>query len=60
MTAARIQLQLPIPYKTEPRNDERVRRYLDRGYRIAQYQRLSDSEVLVTLDAPDKPEASRR
>lgn len=58
--ASRIQLQLPIPYKTEPRNDERLRGYLDRGYRIASYQRLSDSEVLVTLDAPGEPDASKR
>lgn len=49
---ARIQLQLPIPYKREPRDDEQVRGYLDRGYRILAWQRLSDQEAVVTLEAP--------
>lgn len=48
----RIQLQLPIPYRREPRDDERVRRYLERGFRIAHYQRLTDQEVVVTLEPP--------
>ena len=55
MAPARIQVQLPVPYSREPRNDERLRSYLDRGYRILQYQRLSDSEVVVTLEAPANP-----
>ena len=50
--AGRIQLQLPIPYRREPKDDARVRRYLDRGYRIAAYQRLTDQEVVLTLDPP--------
>jgi predicted GNAT superfamily acetyltransferase len=52
MPAALIQVQLPVPYRREPRNDERLRSYLDRGYRIVHYQRLSDAEVVVTLEAP--------
>jgi hypothetical protein len=47
--AARVQLHLVLPYKFEPREDHRVRGYLDRGYRIVQLQRLSDREALVTL-----------
>ena len=52
MPAARIQVQLPVPYRVEPRDDERLRAYLDRGYRIVHYQRLSDAEVVVTLESP--------
>lgn len=52
MSSNRIQLQLPIPYRLEPRDDERVRRYLERGFRIVQYQRLTDQEVVVTLEPP--------
>jgi hypothetical protein len=47
----RLQLQLPLPYGREPRNDERIRRQLDLGWRIAQLQRLTDQEVLVTFEA---------
>ena len=47
----RLQLQLPLPYGQEARDDERVRRQLDLGWRIAQLQRLSDKEVLVTFEA---------
>jgi len=43
----RIQLQLPVPYHLEPRDDARVRSYLERGYTIVQYQRLTDQEVVV-------------
>ena len=52
MDGSRIQLQLPIPYKRQARDDERLRRYLDLGFRILSYQRLSDQEVVVTLAAP--------
>jgi len=47
VSSDRVQLQLPIPYHREPRDDERVRRYLDRGFRIVQYQRLTDQEVVL-------------
>lgn len=47
----RVQLQLVLPYKFEPMRDERIRKYLDRGYRIEQFQRLSDQEALITLRA---------
>jgi hypothetical protein len=47
----RVQLHLVLPYKFEPRQDRRVRSYLDRGYRIRQLQRISDREVLITLSA---------
>jgi hypothetical protein len=46
----RLQLQLPLPCGREPRDDERVRRQLDLGWRISQLQRLSDHEVLVTFE----------
>ena len=47
----RIQIQMPLPYGREPRNDERIRGQLDLGWHIAQLQRLSDQEVLVTFEA---------
>ena len=53
----RLQLQLPLPSGREPRDDERVRRQLDLGWRIVQLQRLSDQEVLVTFDAPSSDQA---
>jgi hypothetical protein len=46
----RVQLQFPLPSGREPRDDERIRRRLDAGWRIAQLQRLSDQEVLVTFE----------
>jgi hypothetical protein len=47
----RLQMQLRLPYGRELRDDERVRRQLDLGWRVAQLQRLSDQEVLVTFEA---------
>jgi len=45
----RVQLHLVLPYKFEPRQHHKVRGYLDLGYRIVQLQRVSDREVVVTL-----------
>jgi hypothetical protein len=50
-TNRRIQLQLALPYGREARDDEQVRQRLSLGWRIAQLQRLSDKEVLVTFEA---------
>ncbi len=48
-----VQLHLSQSYKLEVRTHPEVRRYLDRGFRITQLQRVTDKEVLVTLtDAP--------
>jgi hypothetical protein len=47
----KVQLHLLLPYKFHPREHPRIRRYLARGYGIAQLQRLSDREVVVTLVA---------
>jgi len=47
----RLQIQLPLPYGREPRNDELIRHQLDLGWRISHLQRLSDQEVLVTFEA---------
>ena len=48
----RLQIQLPLPYGRELRDDDRVRRQLAQGWRIAQAQRLSDQEILVTFELP--------
>jgi hypothetical protein len=45
----RFQMHLVLPYKFQPREDPRIRRHLDRGWRIVQLQRLTDREVVVTL-----------
>jgi hypothetical protein len=47
----RLQLQIPLPYARPLRDDARVRSQLDLGWRIAQVQRLSDQEVLVTFES---------
>ena len=47
----RLQLQFALPYGREAKDDERIRRQLELGWRIAQLQRLSDQEVLVTFEA---------
>ena len=48
----RVQIQVPLPYGREPRQDERIKRHLDEGWRISQLQRLTDQEVLVTFEVP--------
>jgi hypothetical protein len=53
----RIQVQFPIPYSREAKDDERVRSYLDRGWRIAQMQRLSDQEALITFETDEAASA---
>jgi hypothetical protein len=53
----RLQLQIPLPSGRAPKDDERVRRQLDLGWRIEQLQRLSDQEVLVTFGAPSSDQA---
>ena len=45
----RVQLHLVLPYKFEPRQDRRVRDYIERGYRIVDLQRITDREAFVTL-----------
>ena len=47
----KIQVQLVLPYKDEPRSHRTVRAYLDRGYRIVDLQRVTDREVVVTFAA---------
>jgi len=46
-----LQIQLPLQSGREPKDDERVRRQIDLGWRIVHLQRLSDQEVLVTFQA---------
>lgn len=48
----RLQIHLVLPYKHEPGEHPRIRKLLDQGYRITQYQRISDREVIVTLVRP--------
>jgi len=55
----RIQLHVVLPYRFEPREHHRIRGWLDRGYRIADLQRVTDREVLVTLEAPLPPPESK-
>lgn len=48
---SRIQFYLTLPYKHDPIADPLVRAYLDRGYRIVQFQRLTDRDAVVTIEA---------
>ena len=51
----RVQLHVVLPYKADPVEHNHVRSYLDRGYRIEQFQRITDREALVTLGVPESP-----
>ena len=53
----RVQLHLVLPYKVDPIEHNQIKTYLDRGYRIEQFQRITDREAVVTLSAPE-PTAS--
>jgi len=50
----RLQLHLVLPYKAQPADDPRIRRYLDDGYRIEELQRLTDREAIVVLARSDE------
>jgi hypothetical protein len=45
----RVQLHLVLPYKFDPIHHQRIRAYLEQGYRIEALQRVTDREALVTL-----------
>lgn len=51
----RVQLHLVLPYKADPSEHNHIRAYLDRGYRIEQFQRITDREAVVTLSVPEPP-----
>jgi len=46
----RIQLHLVLAFKHEAREHPQIKEHLGRGYRIVQLQRVTDQEVLVTLE----------
>jgi len=46
----RFQLHLVLPYKHQPMDHPEIRRQLAQGFRIAQIQRVTDREVLVTFE----------
>ena len=50
----RKQLLIDLQYKKEPWDHPVVRTYLELGWRVAQLQRVSDGEAVVTLEAPSK------
>lgn len=56
-TRPRVQLHLVLPYKADPIEHHQIKTYLDRGYRIEQFQRITDREAVVTLSVPE-PSAS--
>ena len=55
--AERIQLHLELPFNKQPGEHPRIGALLAEGYTIAQYQRLTDREVAVTLVRPRGPAA---
>lgn len=48
----RVQLHLALPYKLEPGSHPRIAKLLGDGYTIAQFQRLTDRDAIVTLERP--------
>jgi hypothetical protein len=44
-----IQLHLQLAYKFDPIRHARVRELLEQGYRVAQFQRITDRDAVVTL-----------
>ena len=54
----RVQLHLALPYKLEPARHPRIAKLLGEGYRIAQLQRLTDRDAIVTLEKPATGAAS--
>lgn len=53
----RVQLQLRIPYNFQPTRHPAIRERLAEGWRLEDYLRLSDQEVLVTF-VQDPPAAA--
>lgn len=45
----RVQIQIPLAFRHEPRTDPRVGRMLEGGWSLVEMQRLNDREALVTL-----------
>jgi hypothetical protein len=56
-TVEKRQLHLVLSYKHEPARHPRVAALLSEGYRIEQFQRITDHEVFVTLARERSPEA---
>ena len=48
----KVQLHLVLEYKFEVGQHPNVKALLEQGYQVAQMQRLTDREVLVTLIRP--------
>lgn len=57
-TPEKLQLHLVLPYKVQPRENERIRGWLVRGYRVTHLQRVSDREAVVTLVRPASGDAA--
>ncbi len=51
-SSERVQLYLKLPYHQQPRNHPRISALLAQGFTIADYQRVTDQEVSVTLVRP--------
>jgi len=49
----RIQLHLTLPFKKEPRDHPKIGALLEEGFRIDQFQRVTDKEAVVTLVRTD-------
>ncbi len=54
----RLQLQIALPFRDDPRVHPIVRRYLDAGYTIVQFLRATDKEAMVTLAPPPRVDKS--
>ena len=49
----RVQMHLALSFKKEPHEHPRIDALLEQGFRIDQFQRVTDKEVVVTLVRPE-------
>ena len=49
----RVQMHLTLSFKKEPREHPRIGALLEQGFRVDQFQRVTDKEVVVTLVRPE-------
>lgn len=53
-----LQIHVALPYKRQPRDDERIAGLLARGYRITNLLRITDQEAVVNLEWSETPTPS--
>jgi hypothetical protein len=52
----RVQMHLTLSFKKEPHEHPQIGALLEQGFRVDQFQRVTDKEVVVTLVRPETPQ----